>query len=222
MQIRNGWFLLVGVLAASGCSTAAAQSEPARSPAAVPDTAMPAAEATAHPGDMIRITIPDEPTWSGELTVPPSGIVVFPRIGPHPVTGRTLSELTAQLTAAYGEFLIRPAMHVEILRRVQVLGAVYRPDVYKLDANVTLSDAIAIAGGVTPAGRTDRVELRRDGVVVQVLLTQQTALADAPVRSGDQLFVPERPYVARNSGLIAAVVSGGIGLLITIITIVTR
>lgn len=188
-------------------STAAAQAAPAER----------TYEAEAHPGDVIRLTIWREPDLSRELTVPPGGVVVFPKIGARTVTGRPLSNVEAELRSDFSAYLINPSIQVELLRKVQVLGAVYRPGVYTVDATVSVSDAIAIAGGVTPTGRSDRVELRRDGEVVQVLFMTRAALADAPIRSGDQLFVPERSYLARNGGAVAAVLSGGIGLLVALL-----
>jgi polysaccharide biosynthesis/export protein len=182
---------------------------------AQPVAAAAQAETTAHTGDVIRVSIWREPDLSREHVVPPSGIVVFPKIGARTVTGRPLSEVEAELLADYREYLINPSIQIELLRKVQVLGAVSRPGVYTVDATVSLSDALAIAGGVTPSGRQDRVELRRDGEVVQVLYLTQAALG--PVRSGDQLFVTERPYLARNGGAVAAVLSGGIGLLVALL-----
>jgi protein involved in polysaccharide export with SLBB domain len=153
---------------------------------------------------VIRLTIWREPDLSRELTVPPGGVVVFPKIGARTVTGRPLSNVEAELLRSdFSTYLINPSIQVELLRKVQVLGAVYRPGVYTVDATVFVSDAIAIAGGVTPSGRQDRVELRRDGEVVQVLFMTRAALADAPIRSGDQLFVPSglpRPQRRRRRG----------------------
>jgi polysaccharide biosynthesis/export protein len=171
----------------------------------------------AYPGDVIRVTIWREPDLSRELTVPPGGVVIFPKIGARTVTGRPITEVEAELLADYGQYLINPSIQIELLRKVQVLGAVYRPGVYTVDATVSVRDAVAIAGGVTPAGRQDRVELRRDGDVVQVVFVERATLADTPIRSGDQLFVPERPYLARNGGAVAAVLSGGIGLIVALL-----
>jgi protein involved in polysaccharide export with SLBB domain len=107
---------------------------------------------------------------------------------------------------------------VEVFRKVQVLGAVRKPDIYSLPPTMTISDAVASAGGVLPEGRTDRVELRRGGQVVHVLLQSgRTALADAPVQSGDQIFVPERSFASRNTAVITTAISGVLAIIVALV-----
>ena len=73
--------------------------------------------------------------------------------------------------------------------------------------------AIAMAEGSTPDGRADRVELLRDGQRLIANINQRTRIAELPIQSGDQLYVPERSWVSRNTALVATVVSGVFGLL---------
>lgn len=178
-------------------------------------SAPPAEAGQIQPGDLIRLVIWREPDWSGSWTVPADGIVVFPRLGPRNVTGQRVEELRQNLLADYAEFLINPSIQFDVQRKVQVLGAVRQPGIYTLDPTMTLIDALAMAGGVMPDGRQDRVELRRSGSVTLVLLND-APLADSPVRSGDQLFVPERSFVSRNASATVAMITGAIGLLIAV------
>jgi protein involved in polysaccharide export with SLBB domain len=94
-----------------------------------------------------------------------------------------------------------------------VLGSVKNPGLYPVDATITVADAISIAGGITPAGRTDVVELRRTGETVYARLTGRELIGQTPLQSGDQLFVPQRGWISRNPGVVIA----ALGLMSTIV-----
>jgi polysaccharide export outer membrane protein len=168
-----------------------------------------------QPGDLIRLVIWREPDWSGSWTVPVDGVVVFPRLGPRNVTGQRVEELRQTLLSEYAKYLVNPSIQFDVQRKVQVLGAVREPGVYTLDPTMTIMDALAMAGGVLPDGRQDRVELRRGGTVVHVLL-DDAPLADSHIRSGDQLFVSERSFISRNASATVAMITGALGLLIAV------
>jgi len=44
-----------------------------------------------------------------------------------------------------------------------ILGEVQKPAMYKLEADLTVEEAISVAGGITPKGSERRVEIRRTG-----------------------------------------------------------
>lgn len=191
---------LVGVLLSSLAATARAQT------AAKAGTT----EQSLRPGDVLRLWVWREPDMSGEFPVPESGVVVLPKIGPHQVTGIAVDELKEQLINEYQKYLRNPAIEITFLRRVNVLGAVRQPGVYPLDATMTVAMAIAMAGGTTPDGNPNHVELIRGGERLIANVGQRTTIAELPIQSGDQLYVPERSWAVRN---IPALVSGGLGLL---------
>lgn len=179
--------------------------------------APPVAVTQIYPGDVIRLAIWREPDLSGAWTVSPDGVVVFPKLGPRTVTGRSVEEFRESLLNEYAQYLINPSIQIDVQRKVQILGAVRQPGVFNLEPTMTIRDALALAGGVTPDGNADRVELRRNDEVVEVKLRVRTAVADAPIRSGDQLYVPERPYLARNTAALGALISGSVGLLVALL-----
>jgi polysaccharide biosynthesis/export protein len=175
-------------------------------------------DAGLRPGDLLRVVVSREPDLTLEQAVPDDGILYFHRLGPKDVRGLTGDEIRDVLLREYARYLVNPTIRVEVFRKVQVLGAVRKPDIYSLPPTMTVSDAIATAGGVLPEGRTDRVELRRDGAVIDVLLlSDRTPLADSPIQSGDQLYVPERSFAARHTGTITTAVSGVIAIVIALL-----
>jgi polysaccharide biosynthesis/export protein len=176
------------------------------------------AEAGLMPGDLLRVIVSREPDLTLEQTVPDDGVLYFHRLGRRDVRGLTSDGVRDMLLSEYAKYLVNPTIRVEVFRKVQVLGAVRKPDIYSLPPTMTISDALATAGGVLPEGRTDRVELRRDGQVVHVLLqADRTALADSPVQSGDQIFVPERSFASRNTAAITTAVSGVLAIIIALV-----
>lgn len=168
-------------------------------------------------GDVLKLWIWREEEMSGEFAVPQSGVVVFPKIGPVKVTGRATAELRSDLITQYQKYLRNPAIEITFLRRVHVLGAVNEPGVFSLDQTMTIAHALALAGGARPDGKSDEVQLVREGERLIGKISQRTRIADLPIRSGDQLFVPERGWISRNSGIVAALLSGAISVTIALI-----
>jgi protein involved in polysaccharide export with SLBB domain len=165
-----------------------------------------------RPGDVVKLWVWREEELSGEFLVPETGVVVFPKIGAQQVTERPMPALREALLLEFQKFLRNPSIEISFLRRVNILGAVRKPGVYPLDPTMTVAMALAMAEGTTPEGRPDRVELIRDGERLIANINQRTKIAELPIRSGDQLFVPERPWMSRNTGLVAALVSGAFSL----------
>jgi hypothetical protein len=50
-----------------------------------------------------------------------------------------------------------------------------------------------------------------------VALAADTRLAATTIRSGDQLFVPERSWLTRNTGIVTTIIAGTISLVIALI-----
>jgi protein involved in polysaccharide export with SLBB domain len=183
-----------------------------RPAAAQQAAAVKASQEYVQPGDVVKLWIWREEELSGEFLVPNTGMVVFPKIGAQQVTERPMPELRDALLAEFQKYLRNPSIEITFLRRVNVLGAVRKPGVYPLDPTMTVAMALAMAEGTTPEGRSDRVELIRDGERLIANINQRTKIAELPIRSGDQLFVPERSWMSRNTGLVAALVSGAFSL----------
>jgi polysaccharide export outer membrane protein len=171
----------------------------------------------AQPGDKVLLKIYRESELSGEFVVPESGEVDFPKIGLVRVDRISTDSLRALLIAQYSHSLRDPAIEVTVLRRVNVIGAVRNPGFYYADPTVTVKGALALAGGVTPEGNKNRVELMRDNKRTGISLSSEPSLADSPVQSGDQVSAPEKSWFARNTAL---VVSGITGFALVVVTIV--
>jgi protein involved in polysaccharide export with SLBB domain len=138
-------------------------------------------------------------------------------LGARKVTGMSADMLKSALVAEYEKYLRNPAIELTFLRRINVLGAVNSPGVYTVDETMTIAHAVALAGGARDDGKADEVKLFRNGEVLVGQISQRTRLADLPIRSGDQLWVPQRSWLSRNAGLVTAVISGAVSVAVTLI-----
>ena len=171
------------------------------------------------PGDFILLKIWREPDLSDTVQVDNAGLAVFPKLGPIEVTGIRPDSLERLLVRDYSRYLQNPSIKVTVLRRITIWGAVMRPGTYPVDLTMTITDALALAGGAKPEGKSDKVELRRGSKRYMVDLSRGTEqVGDLALRSGDQLVVPERSWVSRNPGLIV----GAIGTMASVAWLVSR
>ena len=171
---------------------------------------------TLRPGDVLLVTIWREEDLSGEFTVDESGIVTLPLLGDKKVSGIPLDRLRDTLVEEYRIQLRNPSISVTPLRRVDVLGEVREPGVYKVDPTVSLAGAVALAGGATPAGDLNRITVVRSGGLRE-RISSGMSLNTAHVRSGDQIFVGQRGWFERNSTFVVSALLSVTGILISVL-----
>jgi protein involved in polysaccharide export with SLBB domain len=171
-----------------------------------------------QPGDLVRLRIWREPDLSGDFTVDETGSVVLPRIGAISVASDSPAELRERLTMEYSRYLSHTSVEVNVMRRVQILGAVRDPGLYPMDATMTVEDGLALAGGIATNGDLEDIELRRGGETLLVRLDRRSPIGAAGMRSGDQIYVPERGWMNRyQQGLVAAALSVTASLIVALV-----
>lgn len=162
------------------------------------------------PGDRVRIQIWREPELSGTFHVDERGDIVLPKLGPVPVSGLGPAQARERIQDRYSAFLRNPSVEVIVLRRIGVHGEVKAPTLYWLDVTMSVRDAIAVAGGITPSGNPEDISIVRDGRTVELEGGETAALVASGLRSGDQIVVARRSWIALNAPY---VISSGISLL---------
>jgi protein involved in polysaccharide export with SLBB domain len=212
--------LAVALATTANAQTTASTSSPGADPTAtgganmkpsqqVGTPAQPASSsmtAVLEPGDLVRLKIWREPDLSGDFSVDDRGTAVFPKIGPVHVSEMSTDSLRKMLLATYSTYLRDPAIEITMLRRVNVLGAVTRPGLYPVDPTMSVTDVLALAGGATPNGNQKKLELIRNGQRVPVDFSMRTPVGETPIRSGDQLYLPERSWLSRNGYVVGALI----------------
>lgn len=145
------------------------------------------------PNDRVRIIVFGQPTLTGEFSVDGNGVMSYPLIGNIPAGGMTTAELQQTITRRLSpDYLVNPSVSVEVVTRrpFYVIGEVQKPGNYPYVTDITVLNAVAMAGGFTYRARKNDFFIKRlnkDGKMVRVPATSGTML-----RPGDTLEVSER------------------------------
>jgi polysaccharide export outer membrane protein len=143
-------------------------------------------------GDRLRITVFGQEGLTNAYSVDAAGNVTLPLVGTLPARGMTTDQLSLSLTEHLKQGYIREpkvAIEVEAYRPFFIHGEVTTPGQFAYVANMTVENAVAIAGGFSP--RADRSK-----VTVSRTIGGQTSRAvvglSYPLRPGDTLRIGER------------------------------
>jgi polysaccharide biosynthesis/export protein len=158
-----------------------------------------------EPGDMIQLDFPLETDFNQAITVAPDGYVSLKGIGDFYAAGKSLPELYQALLTAYSGILHNPIINVE-LKDFQkpfflVSGQVAHPGKFDLREDLTVTEALALAGGVTESAKSSQVLLFRrvqGGSMVEArkldmrkMYKKGDLTEDILLQPGDLIFVPQ-------------------------------
>ncbi|HUX66063.1 MAG TPA: polysaccharide biosynthesis/export family protein [Terriglobales bacterium] len=155
------------------------------------------------PGDLLDVRIFGQPQLSGSLRVGPDGVIAPPFLPPLAVAGRTPEAIQRELGRAYGGMLLHPLVSVRLLennsRKVSVNGEVPRPGVYAFSGELSLLQALALAGGVDPVKASPEVLLFHQPPVASRRGPdgQLTYTANAVLETIDLNRIPGHPQLNR-------------------------
>ncbi len=170
--------------------------------------------------DVLRISFPLSPELDQTVTVQPDGYVNLQNAGGLRAQGLTVPELVATLKAAYKGVLHDPIINIDLANFQKpfftVSGQVGKPGKYELRSDITIAEALAIAGGMTPTAKTqiflfhrtskNWVEVRK--VNLRDILRGKKVNEDASVQPGDMIYVPEK-FIANFKKYVPYSVNGG-------------
>lgn len=161
-------------------------------------------------GDVIRVTVYQNPDLTLETRVSEAGVISYPLLGSVRVGGQTVTEVEKRIADGLrsGNFVKQPQVTVLVMQvrgnQVSVLGQVGRPGRYPLEvADMRLSDVLAMAGGVAPGG-ADLVVVAgtRNGQPFRAEIDLARAIGagnrpggDIQVVNGDVIWVDRAPTV---------------------------
>jgi polysaccharide export outer membrane protein len=155
-------------------------------------------------GDVFDLSFELSPEFNQTVSVQPDGFVTLRGVGDTKVAGQTVPELTQTLRQAYGKILNNPLISV-VLKEFEkpyfvADGQVAKPGKYEMHGNMTLTQAIAVAGGFQSAAKHSQVVLFRrvddqwtEAKLIDVKKMQKNHdLREDPfLHPGDMLFVPK-------------------------------
>lgn len=161
-------------------------------------------------GDVIRVTVYQNPDLTLETRVSEAGVVSYPLLGSVRVGGLSVTDVEKRIADGLrsGNFVKQPQVTVLVVQvrgnQVSVLGQVNRPGRYPLEvADTRLTDVLAVAGGIAPAG-ADIVTVAgaRNGQPFRAEIDLSRAVGsgnrpdgDIQIRNGDVVWVDRAPTV---------------------------
>lgn len=202
--------LLACTMPGPGAGAQAAAAAPGRPAAAAAKPADPGSDASdlrLEAGDTVELSMVGRPELTIKTKVSDEGNLDVPLAGSVPVLGASLATAAERVATAYreGEFFIDPEVHITLAvprpEQIGVGGEVVHPGVVTLVRNLSVKDAVALVGGVTPRAAEVAYILRRSvagsaPVRIEVdLVNAGFALNSQNVilLAGDRLEVPPSP-----------------------------
>lgn len=201
--------------AAPASSTAAAQARargpaqaaaPAQDPAGAESQESATGEYRLGPGDVVKITVYNNPDLATEAEITAGGKIGFPLIGEVAVGGLTRSEAEKAIADSLGRGGFVPNAHVNLLvgqyrsQQVSVMGEVNKPGQYPISRAAGVTELLAMAGGITAKGSHIITVIQKDGNgrTVQQEIDVKRLFAGGPasnIRLGydDVIYVPPMP-----------------------------
>lgn len=164
-------------------------------------------------GDLVRVTVWDHPeltnpagNTTGQLQgqiVQPDGTFYFPFLQKVKAAGRTTDDIREEMTKRLEQYIRSPQVDVYIQpngfrsQKIYVSGEIAQPGFFPItDVPMRLSDAIAMAGGLSREADLENVTLQRDGQTYRLnayrLLYEGDLSQNVLLRSGDVLNLPDR------------------------------
>jgi polysaccharide biosynthesis/export protein len=158
-----------------------------------------------HAGDSFDITFELSPEFNQTgVTIQPDGFVTLRGVGDLKVDGQTVPQLTETLQTEYSKILHDPIISVTLkdFEKPYFIadGQIGHPGKYDLRGTVTLTQALAIAGGLSDSAKHSQVMLFRrvndqwlEAKLFNVKKMEKSGKLDEDpfLHSGDMVFVPK-------------------------------
>jgi polysaccharide export outer membrane protein len=194
-----------------------AQAPPPASPAPAAETPPAAGQAATTPpssadyqvgpGDVLDVTVYDNPELSRIPTVQTNGAISYPLLGEVQVAGLTVAEIQRKITNLLAkDYLVNPQVEVKVSRYesqfVSVVGEVNSPGRKPLRGRTRLIDVLTEAGGFKPSASGDVTITRTEGTFEGGQKSITVSITRSPSPSMQDLVNLE--LVLRNGDIITA------------------
>ena len=151
--------------------------------------------------DLIAISVLDNKELDTVVTVTPGGKVAVPLIGDIQAAGLTVQELTDRLTQELGKKVKSPQVTVTLREvnsyRIYFLGRVGKPGIQASKSEVTLLQALSLAGGIQEGTDLSLAYVARGTERLPVdfakLLREGDLSQNVTLNPDDTVVVPDNP-----------------------------
>lgn len=153
-------------------------------------------------GDVLQVSVWGEDALKQEVLVLPDYSISFPLAGVLSAKGQTVQSLTEVLSQKLNPFIPSANVHVSVRQvrgsMIYVLGKVNRPGAFPLDKNISVLQALSLAGGMATFADENGIKVIRqqDGQSVALLFRYGQIAAGKALEqnialiSGDVVLVP--------------------------------
>jgi len=158
------------------------------------------------PGDTVKISVFGNPDLSLETKVSEAGDITFPLIGNVPVGGLSSADAERKISGLLtgGGFLRKADVNIIVTdlqsQQVSVLGQVQHPGRFAISGKRSVTDMLAVAGGVAPEGGDTATVIRtRDGKTSKLVVNLREMMQSGDMRpdldliNGDMVYVENAP-----------------------------
>ena len=156
-------FIVVFGLALSGLAICSAQTPPSQSDSE--KTAVVDPSYIIGPADILEIQVWKEPDFSRQALVRPDGKITLPLVGDLHVSGMTTMALKELLTNKLNDYIDGPEVTVILVeshsKNFYIIGKVTQPGTYPLMKDMTVLQAISVAGGLGEWADSDSIRIIR-------------------------------------------------------------
>lgn len=185
--------LWICVALLSGCSTTASSTYKTHQ-----DDAGAAVRASSlGVGDVIQIRVYLHDDLGGEFVIAPEGTITFPLAGEVHIEGMDVAQVATALRERLADGYIREPQVMVTLKtlnskKVYVLGQVKTPGRFVFVEDMTIVEAVTIAGGFAELAERNYTIVTRGSrrIPIPVEKIMQGLAANFPLQPGDIVYVP--------------------------------
>ncbi|MEO7775094.1 MAG: polysaccharide biosynthesis/export family protein [Steroidobacteraceae bacterium] len=183
--------MIAGLLLLLGGVAVQAQTLPATSAATTGDYRLQA-------GDRLHVSVWKELEMQKEIIIAPDGRISFPLAGEINAAGRSISDVRKDIETRLKKYMPDPVVTVTVLQIggnvAYVIGQVQKPGAIIMNPQITVLQALAVAGGGTPFAKLDNTIVIRAGKVMPFRYGQvsegKNLQQNVTLESGDVIVVP--------------------------------
>ncbi len=146
-------------------------------------------------GDQLTVSLTGDTVVTGPVVVEPGRVVTIAGLPDIQMRGVLRSEAEEYLTEQVRRYIRDARVKVRPLIRLTFLGGVQAPGFYQMDAEIMLSDALMLAGGISNATELKRSKILRadremvDGETFTKAVSDGVSLDKLNLRGGDVIEV---------------------------------
>jgi polysaccharide export outer membrane protein len=155
-----------------------------------------------HAGDSITVSVWKELEPQRKVIIRPDGRFSFPLAGEVQAAGRSADEVRIDIEGKLKKYIPEAVVAVMVEdvsgNRVYVIGQVTKPGMYVMNPELTVLQALSLAGGGTPFAKLDQISvIRGTGTAQKTLpfrydqvIEGKSLQQNVTLQSGDVVLVP--------------------------------